>query len=109
MGLAGEAPMAGTAFCLPLALWCGHLGHLEGVWVWGKTELVVKGEFGVEGEEEVAVCVVLVVAAEGSSVGSLEKRGLGEGGAGVEVAVGYAGWRQHWSLATRLELRWCVR
>lgn len=30
-GLVGEVPMAGTASCLPLALWRGCLGHLGGV------------------------------------------------------------------------------
>lgn len=33
MGLVDEAPTAGTASCLNLALWRGHLGHLGGFWV----------------------------------------------------------------------------
>lgn len=90
MGLVGEAPMTGTASCLPLALWRGHLGHLGGFWVWGKTEWRVEGGFGVEGEgQEVAVCAVwVVVVAGGSSVGSLGERGAGEGQTGAEAAVG---------------------
>lgn len=54
----------------------------------------MEGGFGVEGEEEVAVCVVLGlvgVVAEESSVGSLGEKGAGEGGTGVEVAVGCLG------------------
>lgn len=71
----------------------------------------MEGGFGVGVEEEVAACVVLVlvvVVVGGSSVGSSGERGAAEGGTGAEVAVGCLGWRQRWSPATRLELRWCV-
>lgn len=97
-GLVGEAPRAGTASCLPLALWRGHLGHLGGVWVWRTAEKRVEGGFEVEGGEEVAVCVglvlvvvVVVVVGGGSSVGRFEEREVGEGGTGAEVAVGCVG------------------
>lgn len=113
-GLVGEAPRAGTASCLRLALWRGHLGHLGEVWVWETAERRVGGASEVEVEAVVAVCVVWAVVAVavvggGSSVGKLWERGAVEGETGAEVAVGCVGWRQSWSLVTRLELRWCVR
>lgn len=91
-GLAGEAPMAGTASCLRLALWHGYLGHLGGVWVWGTAERWVEVRYGVEGAEGVAVCGVSVsVVAVGSSVDRAGERAAGEGEVETEVAVGCVG------------------
>lgn len=93
-GLVGEAPRAGTASCLLLALWRGHLGHLGGVWVWRTAEERVGGGFEVEVEKEVTVCVglaLVLVVCGGSSVGRFGGREVGVGGTGAEVAVGCVG------------------